>query len=486
MSGSSFLDNSNFGSSFLNGIEDIGLGGVGPPKKAKPKVEEKKPPPKSTSSNTTTKKSNDTKGDNKGSKTTSSKPGGPKRGPRAPLMNLGDLTSILPPATTPIISPIQKSTADPFQIPNTSPNSTLYNPIQIHQMPQTPPILTMIENRLTSSLQASLKNLAAEFIQTLPTLFPDDDLVSQAVTSCVSDLQDKIRSIITFNVEQNPNTNNVNSIFASYAPLFRDLYFEAEKAKGKDYSVFDNSIREARASANSASTAFQTQIQEGLDEFTALINDLNYSRMNYETAARSYQKNHSHLLETYNTLEIRKAELDADAEIIEMKKRHLESEQDKNNTTAEIDITDLASIARESLDTIKSSLSADDISQQVSRTSYNIESICDEINQMRHIKYYQMQDFQDQITMATSVTYTYNTQRQIADDTAIPAIESSVIEEDNASVTPSQELKKKLRSISIARRESLQKATDFMDNVRRGERRRSRKQVTDISLLSSV
>lgn len=488
---SDFLDNSNFGSSFLNSIEDIGLGGVGPPKKSTLKVEETKAPPPKTNTTRTEKKA-DPKPVNKtenNKKSAPSKSGGSKRPPRAPLMNLGDLTAILPPATTPLISPIPKSAQDSFTAQKLGSNSNsnpYFNPLQ-PSPPQTHPIIAIIENRLTNYLQASLKSLANEFINTLPTLFPDDDLVSQAVSSCVQDLQEKIRSSILFNVEQNQsNSNNFSTIFTSYAPLFRDIYFEAERAKGKDYSVFDNNIREARASASSTSTAFHTQIQESLEEFTGIVNDLNYSRMNLETASRTYKKNHAHVLETYNLLEMRKAELEADAKILESKTKHLEAEQDRNNVTSEIDVNDLVSIANETLDSIRLNLNSVDVLTNIRKDSYNIEMTCDDISQMRQMKYYQMQEFQDQLAMASSVTYTYNTQRQIQDDSTPLAIESSIADDENQVLTPSHELKKRLRSLSMARKESLQKATDFMDNVRRGERRRTRKQVTDISLLSSV
>ena len=98
-----------------------------------------------------------------------------------------------------------------------------------------------------------------------------------------------------------------------------------------------------------------------------------------------------------------------------------------------------------------------------------------------------MQNFNETSSFLNSVTFTYNTIRpQLPDESTTNQENESSLSFETSYQSPSKELQKKLKSINRRRKDQLQNATDFMDSMRRIEKKRSRKKITDISLLNSA
>ena len=481
---------SEFGSSLLAGLDEIGIGGTGPPKKST-KTEQNKVDDKKTSVNKTQNKTKPKESSTK-AKDVINTSAPKRRPPRAPRINLTDFTNILP---SPVpLSNINKSSNEHFNVQQTNqyqvPNSNFNN---YHTPPNQ---LTQIENRLTSYLQSSLKQLANEFISTLPTLFNDVDIVSPASTALINQLQDDIRRLIDFQVsEQITYSNSYNpltQVFDSYAPLFKDLYYDAEKAKGKNYTEKTKLIKEARNTANASTTLMQTQVSELVEEFTSIANELNFSRMTERNKKRHYAKQIKSIRDQLNYLESKKIELKGKEKSLKKQIKAFEAEQDNYSNSNEIDVDEFRSLMRSSLDTLRTDITVvqnPDVMHDMQKSSYQLDSLCEEVDAMRQMKLFQTQNFAD-VTYIPAVTFTYNTMRpqlpnesfnQDDGDESTLSFESSAL-----TPSPSNELRRKFHNITRKRKDQLQNVTDFMDSVRRGEKRRSRKRVTDVSLLSEA
>ena len=488
--GDSDLD-SEFGSGFLAGLDEIGIGGIGPPAKKTQKKTEIQNPPKTKPKEEPKKAQNASK---KGDTINMNPP--KKRGPRAPRINLMDLSSLFPPTTA--ISPLPRSPRD-----NDIQSSTnQLRPQQINNVYQHNPGATrvsnqiaQIENRINTYLQNSLKQVANEFISLLPSFFREEDLVTPATNTLISQLQDDIKRLVIFQMEQTTQAsyNPVAQVFDSYAPLFKDLYYDAERAKGKNYSEKTKLIQEARTTALSSSTMFKTQVTETMDEFTSLVNELNFTRMSEKNRQQHFDKRRRTVHSQLYTLEAKKIELRGKEKALRKQKREFETEQDNFSNNNDIDLYEFQSILRSSMDSIRNDIFNRDNPDSIrnfQRNSYQIDTMLEEIDAMRNMKMYQMQNFSDATAFAQSVTFTYNTVRPSLPNESFNQDESNdsdlSFESSGLNPSPSKELKRKFHSISRKRKDQLQNATDFLDSVRRVEKKRNRKKVTDISLLSSA
>ena len=492
--GDSDLD-SEFGSEFLAGLDEIGIGGIGPPtKKTEKKIEKKTEIQNQQNSKP---KEQPKKPQNTAKKTETINMNPPKkRGPRAPRINLMDLSSLFPP-TTPI-SPLPRS---PQGIDSRN-NSNPFQSQQINNVYQQNPNnsrtsnqIAQIENRLTTYLQNSLKQVANEFISLLPSLFKEEDIVTPATNALLSQLQDDIKRIVIFQMDQTPQSayNPVSQVFESYAPLFKDLYYDAERAKGKNYSEKTKLIKEARSTALSSSTIFKTQVTETMDEFTSLVNELNFSRMTEKNRQQNYDKRRNAVRSQLYSLEAKKIELRGKEKAFKRQKRTFETEQDNFTNNNDVDLVEFQTILRSSLESIRNDIFSNDDSDSIrnfQKNSYQIDSLLEEIDAMRNMKMFQMQNFSDATAFAQTITFTYNTMRPSLPNESFNQDESNEsdlsFESSGLTPSPSKELKRKFHSITRKRKDQLQNATDFMDSVRRVEKKRNRKKVTDISLLSSA
>ena len=501
----SVLD-SDFGSTFLAGLDEIGIGGVGPPSKK----EENQSSQKNSNKLSTKESSNKSKeknvkvsaasnktnesasNKNKDSKKISVDPP-KKRPPRAPRINLADLSSLLPPTPIPAISPIPSNNHQTTKQENPFPRNE-YQPKQMQSSYQQPPQIVQIENRITSYLHASLRQFESEFIQSLQNLLTEKDIVSPLASALISDLQTEIRRLIEFqNDRQQSNFDYASQIFDSYAPFFRDLCFDAERAKGTNYTKTTKGIQEARAEARSVAINFKSRVSETLDEFISLINDINIARMAENNKLKQFRKRKANVHEELLDLEARKIELKGKEKSLRNQAKKLESEQEDATSNGEIDIDEFRRALRTAVESIKNDnvYQRADLIRDMQRTCYQADSILEDVDAMRQMAIYQIQNLSDGIYAAQSVTYTYNTMRpQLPNESMTREEDSSgsdlSFESSSLGKSPSNELKKKFHDMAKKRRSQLQSATEFMDSMKRIEKKRNRKRVTDISLLSSA
>lgn len=445
MSDISIHNESEMNSSFLAGLEEIGLGGIGPPNKEQPKSKKNKP--SETESKTQT-------------KTVEKKANPPKKGARPP--RLADLTASLP----------------IFE------NNTLlpkYIDIEEKTLPKkeerTISTSFPIETRITQYLQNSLYSLSQEFLQHIKIMFEEKDIVSSIVQKLSTEIQEEIRNNIVFQIDP-PNRTHLLTEINTYMMPLKEIASDCENSIGFNYSKIDQSLIKCRASALSQSKSIFTLFNESLDEFSSQIDDLSTMRTISNLDFRKKMSKLSSMIEKTGEYEAKLIEIDSEISLAHKKLNTLE---EQHAIHSEIPPEEVYDNVRDAIDLIKNEISYqnEDNMKEIRKSSFMVEDYFETIHSMRQMKDYLWSIFQETVANIDN-----NQSHSIADDQLIDNL--SDIESPGQDYSPSLNLKKQLHSISKQNLSQLKNASEFLDSTKRKERKPHRKKITDVSLLSST
>lgn len=206
------------------------------------------------------------------------------------------------------------------QIQNKQPQQQFFQAV-----PAQPQInLNIFENRIIDYLNRSLKTIVDEFSIEMTQIFQFNNKIDDTISSFLDSIKQTIREEINFFVD---SKSSLVVVFDSFAPEFRETYYEIEKMKNLSIPKKVAEVRSATASVSSYIPRIGSRFSHV--EITNELNELSSIRSRYKTVKKKIFQLKRNLFLNQVELECKSRTQKMESDILQSKMQHLENERSK-------------------------------------------------------------------------------------------------------------------------------------------------------------